>query len=583
MNSSQIIPCNSDDNERVSQNDSKIEIFKKILKENIIKQKKFLKLFKTNIIDLINKNEEANEKAKKLYSLFANLILELKITFTELFNEEKGLMKLLISIIIKHPDLSEIKSVFFNIIQIYNYSSCKSPLINEINDSLCDISSNFFSERKRVETCDIENLINEMYIMKDIIISIDNEKDIASSEISLENFISNKTKVLANYSRSVKEYFDEKILTIKNLLKQKATEVFTKQKNVEKKSNNGDNPINKARNEQNNTNNILGQKVFLLSNQMSEKEYSNISVIPIKKRTFYIYEEILKEGESQFIEYKDYSYPFDEYQRKELLKQYLGLLNSMGGRILLGINDNKKVIGLHLNYKDCDNLRNELVSYANDIYPGVRLNRIKIDFIPIRNPKTKKYKKDLFVVKIIILPGDPLLLYSAYTKNYGIISFIRQQTQVFALKIPELYQEIIKRYEMGTSQHKFNFYSNCDDFDDPEPEQIDVIDFEDEESDQKSNGTVDKKIKKKYYYMLKIKNIDTKLKIKEINRNFKCCGAFKHAFKGKNGENTGEGYLAFRTEESAIRVMEKYNGTNLGGNTPISMHIEKFEFFSGLN
>ena len=28
--------------------------------------------------------------------------------------------------------------------------------------------------------------------MKDIIISIDNEKDIASSEISLENFISNK-------------------------------------------------------------------------------------------------------------------------------------------------------------------------------------------------------------------------------------------------------------------------------------------------------------------------------------------------------------------------------------------------------
>ena len=100
---------------------------------------------------------------------------------------------------------------------------------------------------------------------------------------------------------------------------------------------------------------------------MSEKEYSNISVINIKKRTFYIYEEILKEGESQFIEYKDYSYPFDEYQRKELLKQYLGLLNSMGGRILLGINDNKKVIGLHLNYKDCDNLRNELVSYANDI------------------------------------------------------------------------------------------------------------------------------------------------------------------------------------------------------------------------
>ena len=139
-------------------------------------------------------------------------------------------MKLLISIIIKHPDLSEIKSVFFNIIQIYNYSSCKSPLINEINDSLCDISSSFFSERKRVETCDIENLINEMYIMKDIIISIDNEKDIASSEISLENFISNKTKVLANYSRSVKEYFDVKNFNYKKFVKTKSNRSLHKTK-----------------------------------------------------------------------------------------------------------------------------------------------------------------------------------------------------------------------------------------------------------------------------------------------------------------------------------------------------------------
>ena len=53
MNSSQIIPSNSDDNERVSQNDSKIEIFNIILKENIIKQEKFLKLFKTNINKLL--------------------------------------------------------------------------------------------------------------------------------------------------------------------------------------------------------------------------------------------------------------------------------------------------------------------------------------------------------------------------------------------------------------------------------------------------------------------------------------------------------------------------------------------------
>ena len=39
-------------------------------------------------------------------------------------------------------------------------------------------------------------------------------------------------------------------------------------------------------------------------------------------------------------------------QEKELKRQYIGFLNSTGGRIYIGINDQKEVKGIVLTYKN---------------------------------------------------------------------------------------------------------------------------------------------------------------------------------------------------------------------------------------
>ena len=58
--------------------------------------------------------------------------------------------------------------------------------------------------------------------------------------------------------------------------------------------------------------------------------------------------------------------------------------NAEGGRIYLGISDSKEVVGIKLNYKERDQLISSLVGYTNDFYPSVRVDKIKVVFIPIK-------------------------------------------------------------------------------------------------------------------------------------------------------------------------------------------------------
>ena len=53
-------------------------------------------------------------------------------------------------------------------------------------------------------------------------------------------------------------------------------------------------------------------------------------------------------GEDQSIEFKNYFYPLESDQEKEIKRQYIGLLNSESGRIYIGINDKKIVRGILL-------------------------------------------------------------------------------------------------------------------------------------------------------------------------------------------------------------------------------------------
>ena len=171
--------------------------------------------------------------------------------------------------------------------------------------------------------------------------------------------------------------------------------------------------------------------------------------------------------EDLYTEFKNYYLPFRKEQADELKRQFCGFLNAEGGRIYIGINDDRIVKGISLNEKEMDILGNELVNYTYNFYPSLRLeNKIRIDFIPIKDKKNKIIQ-GLFVIKIIVKQGDTKKLYSL-NKDNCYISSMRLKGQVANLTTDEIYKEIIKRYNNEVKSVDEN------EFNDVEPESINL-------------------------------------------------------------------------------------------------------------
>ena len=140
---------------------------------------------------------------------------------------------------------------------------------------------------------------------------------------------------------------------------------FNHIKNQKQKKRNSEkfNLLNSPSNSFNQSNGQLN----LNENQFSvdEKELKQLRGQELSKRTFFYKNEKLAYGEDQITEFKNYYYPLMIGQEKELKRQYIGFLNSTGGRIYIGINDQKEVKGIVLTYKNCDLFRNNLVGFSN--------------------------------------------------------------------------------------------------------------------------------------------------------------------------------------------------------------------------
>ena len=219
-------------------------------------------------------------------------------------------------------------------------------------------------------------------------------------------------------------------------------------------------------------------KCFNVSEFNINKILKDLKEIPLKDRTSFYKEEQLIEGEDEFTEFKNYYFPLEVDKVEELKRQFCAFLNNKGGRLYIGINDQKIVKGVLLNYKKCDELRNLMVNY----------------FIPVKSMKDNRFIHDLYVIKIIILQGEPYYLYSITTKGFK--SAIRLQGQCANLTAEEITNEIIRRGKLRESQN-FDCPRNKNaEFNDPEPE----INFEIESNDS------DKDLKEKYENTIEIIN-----------------------------------------------------------------------------
>ena len=101
---------------------------------------------------------------------------------------------------------------------------------------------------------------------------------------------------------------------------------------------------------------------------------------------------------------------------------------------------------------------------------------------------------------------------------------------------------------------------------------VNINESEDEETDEKSDNTNNKK---KAIYVVKITNIDTSIKIKDINRFFNGCGSREQKFPSKEGRSIGFGEILFSKKELAKKVIEKYNRIKLCGAKQITMKLRK--------
>ena len=311
------------------------------------------------------------------------------------------------------------------------------------------------------------------------------------------------------------------------------------------------------------------------------KKIEEIANIPLDKRTFFYLDEKIKERKNELIEFRNYSLPLtNKEEGEEIKRQICGFLNSRGGRLYLGINNQNLVKGIILNSKARDISRNSLVNLTYDFYPNCRIDKILIYFIPIKNPKNNEFIPKRYIVKIRVYPGDPDVLYSMSSTGYH--SIIRRNDVSYELNSAEICQEIIARDEIKKIKNNDNSYIKELNIKDPEPE-ININDDNDEEDDLPLYGldinknlsdSIKKIIKEKGKrpnrkknknnmvregtITVKVTNIDENLPINDVNRFFNGCKCYSQKML------SGYGYLNFSNLNDANNCIAKYNGCKLG-------------------
>ena len=539
------------------------------LSKDLNSQKEFIQILKDNINKIISGDKDSSFKFKKMTNMLPDIIENLGIPFSEFFLDASEVINYYLENI-DDDNLDIIKTILIKIINVFNFESAYNKHIELLKQILKynNIDINKIEDNKRTNLSEIEKIYDELLTINNSISNLDQDKikEIINEKMNKINEIEKKNI----YPNATIEFLKEKLQKIETNIEDKRSE---NKENI---------PIQNINPEQNNNQieyhpNIDCNKIY--------DELKDLRKIPLKDRTFFYKNESLAEGEDEFTEFKNYFYPLDEEQEKEIKRQYCGFLNNQGGRIYIGIKDQKIVKGIELNYKEQDIFRNTLVLYGSEFYPKCRLENIKVYFIPIKNMFTKKFIYNFYVVKIIITPGDPFKLYSMTIKGFNASK--RLQGQSVNLTADEIEKEILDRAFLKISNVGRN---KIQDFDDPKPEINYEFNFD---RNQKENKDDDKKDKiknnsknndnKKVEYIVLVKNIDHNLKVRDINKFFNGIGCSLQKFPKKEGKSTGFGKLHFASEETAREVIRKFNGTNLGGKKNIIMVLKKYTFFKKVN
>ena len=562
------------------------ELMLSILESSLNYQKNFIIFIKSNFEGFPNIKNIQN--IKQLFNILPFLIKNLDLPFASLLLEENELIELFIQIYTSYNDFSNQISCFFEEIYIL-FDLIEEYLLENPFDDWKDIiyDLDIINENK-IYLTNNEELTNTQTMFINLNNLLDNwiqyrymgnyieEENLEYFDECLRLYINELSFLQNDENISVAsfEYFEEMIMKIQSFRKEKFAD--------------GKKYINNEIALEEQFNNIIlneGNKIPKINKNINAKPKININEIlnnlhkiPLNKRTFFYKNEKIIEDENLSIEYKDYYLPLKDKQIFELKRQICGFINSDGGRLYIGITDQKTIKGIVLNNNSLNSFQNLISSFFDDFTPKIPDGKIKIYYIPIKNIQTDQYIDNLYVIKLIINPGEPNTLYSFSNKIF--FSAIRLQGQCANLTAEEIHKTIIERNK------KKNIITNIDkkDFDDPPPEvnnNIDKFFFEDEDEinqpkmRQKNNFNLAKVKKRKNrkrnknkngkLISVKIFNIDENLFAKDLKNIFKDCGCLScQFFQKRNGKSRGFGFLYFIDDNSANSFIQSYSNSMLG-------------------
>ena len=528
---------------------------KENLSNNLINQKNFIMNLNT-IIDINSSGiKDLIPLFESINKILPELINYLGIPFCDIINETNILNYYLNTYI--NTKQIEVKRILISFIQVFNFLSNDIMLGDTLIQQLSNYDSDFkeISKNKR----NTKTLLEEIYDILNLTYKKSNLENKAKIKKDLLEKI-NELEKKRCCSVSAIQYLKEKIISIDNYIRI-----------IDIKSNKNANVFNNINQFINNfkTNNIFKTKNIYKNNIIMNEEINKVKNIPLKDREFLYKDEELIDEENEYTEFKQYSYPFSQEKIDEIKRQYCGFLNSHGGRIYIGINDLRIVKGINLDRKAYESVKNDLINYSKDFYPTCKIDKINVYFLTLKHSKTNKVMSDLYVIKIIVMPGEPYNLYSINNKG-GYISALRLPGQCINLTGEEILTELMKR----TNLLKQKYINNKNEINDTKKNEFEEFDEEINEDDKESDSE-DKNNKKNIIYIVKISNIDKNLKIKDINKNFTGCGCKLQKFPADKKKSKGYGEIHFTKKTTAKHLIQKLNNSNLGGKSQISLKLIK--------
>ena len=210
---------NNEYDENEVEHDNTLDKVKSLLSANLSKQELYIIKFKGSIKEITSIKETPSE-LDELFSTFAELVKYLGITFCELIKRDEELLNLLFNLLLQENMANKVQEIFFNILQIYNYSSEHRNFGDIIKDRLSQCYCNFPLQEKRPSQNVIEKLVDEINAFASLVNepSIIQEKDDLKTSFEELEFDVNLLFDTDKYPRYISEFFSKEIKKIKDVL-----------------------------------------------------------------------------------------------------------------------------------------------------------------------------------------------------------------------------------------------------------------------------------------------------------------------------------------------------------------------------